>query len=176
VTRPHAPGARARRGDAGLTLVEVMIVVTLVALVATVAIAVLTPAQQQMGVEQAARQIAADLSFARQDAMARREARAVVFRPSSGAYVVRRDGVPIVHPIWRRAYQVDIDRLSPGVDLTLSSVTFPGDSVRFDVDGVPSAGGKVALQAHDTTYEITVAAGSGRITVAEAGSAVFLSF
>jgi len=169
----------------GYTLVEVLVVITVLGLAA----AMIVPSMGSTGVlriQAAARQLVADITFAQSDALAYQARRAIVFIPAENRYVVCEVNGPIVDPAVdaifspsrpAEKYDVTIDaEKMGGAQITMAS--FDGDPdnpvLVFDELGgpvqapdseKPSSGGFVQITGSGFVYRVEVEPYTGRVTV-----------
>lgn len=147
-------------------MIELLIVVSVLALMAGIAVSLLSPGSSSHAVADAARRIAADVEFARADALAHRSSRTVVFDPPSETYGVHAGAPPLWHPVTNTPYVVDIRSLYGGVDLETAS--FGGEEkLQFDGGGKPAAGGEIVLRGGSAIWRVRVEPGTGRVTTHE---------
>lgn len=166
----------------GYTLVEVLVVITVLGLAAAMVI----PSMGSTGVlriQAAARQIVADITFAQSDALAYQSRRAIVFLPAENRYVVCEVNGPTVDPATDAIYNpsepgerydvtIDTEKMG-GAQLTVAN--FDGDNVLvFDELGGPvqapdsetaSSGGFVQITGADSVFQVDVEPYTGRVTV-----------
>ena len=150
------------------TLVEVLVVLVIIGIAA----AIVVPHMLDVGtmsVQAASRAVIADILFAQNEAIARQATRRVVFDLAENRYrLTEGDGTVLPAPSRSGAlYEVDFagDRRFEGV--TLAAANFDDEAVlSFDALGAPAAGGVVDLTAGATRYRLTVAAFTGRVTIA----------
>lgn len=159
---PHAGSDRV----AGLTLVELLLVLIVIAVLAGAAISLLSSGQKQIAAEEAVQRLATDLDYARSDAAAHRSERCVVFDENAESYSVYAGAALLWHPVSKRPFVVDLEGHFPGAGLELDAADFGGsDTLRFDAHGVPADGGQVLLRGPGILWTIRVAAGTGCVTV-----------
>jgi general secretion pathway protein H len=162
--RRIAPGTTGS-GSHGLTLVELLLVLIVVAVLAGAAITLLSSGQKQLAAEEAVQRLVTDLDYARADATANRSERCVVFDENAESYSVHAGATLLWHPVSKRPFVVDLDGYFPGAGLELDAADFGGsDTLRFDAHGVPAAGGQVLLRGPGILWTIQVAAGTGCVT------------
>lgn len=164
------------RFSAGYTLIEVLIVVTIMGLAA----AIVVPNMLQggsLGVQAGARMIIADLLFAQNEAMAQQSPRRVTFNTTENSYRVQK--YDSATSAWvleynpsegasnnQQNYEIDFNKDSRFKGIEMVAADFGGgSSVEFDDMGNPSSGGTVRLKFEDHEYEIKVAPFTGRVTV-----------
>ncbi len=137
----------------GFSFLELLVVVGLLAVLLVVALPQLF-APEELTVETAARQVAADLVLARRLAIARRMPYAVSFAPPGGPYTTYTVGPQGGAP------EPDFPKTLPaGVAVTGSG------QVTFQPSGAASAAASLTFAAGGTTAQVDVAAGTGRVRV-----------
>ncbi len=171
----HPPHAHPRRRPSALrsayTLVEVLIVVTILGIISAIVVPSMLTAGE-MGVQAAARIIVADLLYAQNEAIAQQAERRVIFDLAENRYrLVDEAGVSLTAK-WINGqsanYEVDFDDDRRFQGVTLISVDFETHpSVGYDVLGTPSHGGSVEIQYERRRYRIDVASFTGRVTVTQ---------
>ena len=160
-----------RRTRRAYTLVEVLIVVSILGIVGAMVVPSMLTAGE-MGVQAAARIVVADLLYAQNEAIAQQAERRVVFDLAENRYrLVDENGKPLTAK-WidgkGENYEIDFDedRRFQGVSLVaVDFETNPG--VAYDVLGTPNHGGSVELQYERRRYRINVASFTGRVTVTQ---------
>ncbi len=154
-------------GSRGLTLVELLLVLIVIAVLASAAISLLSSGQKQLAVEEAAQRLVTDLSYAQAEATAHRSERRVVFDENAESYSVYAGATLLWHPVSKRPFTVDLDSYFPGAGLDLDTADFGGsDTLRFDAHGVPVAGGQIVLTGPGARWTVRVAAETGCVTAA----------
>lgn len=143
----------------GVTLIDLAITVLVVGILAAAAVPRFAGALHVYRVDAAAKRVAADLNFARDQAIARSVDQTVTFASNGKSYVL--DGVADPdHP--SRTYEVSlIDEpyvLKANVSLGTSS------SVTFDIYGRPNHGGSVTVSSGGVSKVVTVDQTTGRAT------------
>ena len=161
----------AMKRQAGYTLVEVLIVVTIIGIAAAVIVPQMLAAGT-LGVQAAARIIVADLLYAQNEAIARQNEVAVVFDADNESYSLVDNNGAVLSVNWKNGsannYVVDFTTDDRFQGVVIVSADFGGAStVTFDALGGPSSGGTVEIEFQNTRYRITVAAFTGRVTVQE---------
>lgn len=173
----------------GMTLIEVLVVVTILAIAAAAVI----PQMGSVGVlrvQGAVRTIVADISFAQSDAIAQQQPRAISFTPATNSYRVLQ---VVNNTIDLNNMLYDPTIVGERYDITLNDERFGGatmQNVNFntDVPGVaspnqilvfdslgmpvrspagnaPSTGGLLEVAGFGTVHQIRVEPFTGRITV-----------
>ena len=157
------------RHHTGYTLVEVLIVVTILG----VASALVVPhmlAAGTLGVQAAARIIVADMLYAQNDAIAQQRNRSVVFDTVGESYELQDENGDVLSVAWKSGqannYEVDFTTDDRFQGVVIVSADFSGVStLEFDALGGPLNGGTVVIEFQGTSYRVTVAAFTGRVTV-----------
>ncbi|MFW5653424.1 MAG: pilus assembly FimT family protein [Planctomycetota bacterium] len=175
--RVPASGAR------GFTLVEILCVVALLGIAATL----LIPRMSHLAdfeTEAAVRVIVADITFAQSDAMAHQGGRRVHFESDGRGYRLLfspfdYDTDVMEDPIGYqgdRRYIVDFNNDHRFQNIVIDSVSFDGSNnfITFDelggpvaADGTSSVGGTIVVSGANESFEINVAAFTGRVSVTE---------
>jgi len=164
---PSLPrGSSPARG--GFTLVELIVVVVILAIAAAMVVPYAS-GTGEMSCQAAARRLMADLEYAQNQAIVTQTTIKVTFDSSSNSYTVANQSGPLIHPITKKDYVVDFDTEDTLKGITISAVAFGGGAeVSFSALGAPDLGGSVDLAAGSSTYRVTVAPVTGRVSVAEA--------
>jgi len=152
------PNGLPRRASAGVTLLELLIVLSLMAIIAAMVIPLFGGSEVSTAeLKSAARQVAAGLRVARSEALATRQETRVVldldqrtFRIDRNAYV---HALP--KPIEVKIFTAQSDLVSERVG-----------AIRFFADG-GSNGGRVTLAAGTRKYDIDVDWLTGRVAIQE---------
>ncbi len=154
------------RRSGGFTLAELMVVVVIIGVTAGMVIPYASSAADSAAMA-AARMIVSDLQYAQNAAITTQSPVTVTFSSAGESYTVSNASGPLIHPINKTAYVTDFSsqRGFEGIDIV--SVNFNGTAaVTFDELGSPDNTGTVTMQAGAQVYVITVAAGTGKVTVA----------
>ena len=146
------------------TLAEMVVVIIIMAIAAAIIIpqAVGTSSLQA---QSAARMVMADLEYAQSEAIFTQSLVTVTFDSAGNSYTISNASGPLVHPINKEEYVVDLDSQTGLESVSISAVSFAGSAVTFDALGAPDSGGSVTVSAKEHAYQITVAPVSGRVTV-----------
>lgn len=175
-------GGRRISGSRGFTLIEILLVVTILGIAA----AMLIPSMghtADFATESVVRRIVADLSFAQSDSMARQAKRRFHFDEDGLGYRIL--GEPfdpetdaIFDPISKGGAGKYIVRFGPDSEfagITISEPSFDGQMfITYDelggpisADNTPSQGGSVTVEGNGEKYRIDVAAFTGRVVVTD---------
>ena len=149
------------------TIIEIIVVIVIIAIAAAIIVpyAIETTTSQARS---AARMIMSDLTYAQNEAIVTQTPITVTFDISSNSYTISNESGPLIHPITKKAYVVDLDMISGFENVVISSASFGGSAaVTFDAIGAPSNGGTVVVSAGQHSYTITVAPVTGKITVSQ---------
>lgn len=156
------------------TLVEILIVVTLLGIAGAVVVPQIG-STDVLRVQAAVRTVVADINFAQSDALARQEARALVFDTLNNTYTLVEVPGNTVDPPNNTVYTVDFNNTRKFHDSRIVEANFDGDStLLFDELGgpiaspgstTPSGGGLVKVTGSGAQFEIRVEAYTGRVTV-----------
>jgi len=154
----------------GYTLIEVLIVVAILGIVSAVVVPQMLAAGS-LGVQAAARIIVADMLFAQNDAIAQQRVRKVVFEPANERYYLTDENDAILSARWKSGaannYVVDFTEDQRFQGVVIVSADFSGSqTLQFDALGGPLNGGTVEIEFQNRRYRVTVAAFTGRVTVA----------
>jgi general secretion pathway protein H len=138
-----------------MTLLELLIVLTLMAIIAAIAVPILAPGVSNTDLKTAARKVAAGLRMARSDAVATRTDTRVLLDLEHRTFQIERD--PRVHVLPREMQMKLFTAQSDLVNETTGAI-------RFYPDG-GSNGGRVTLGAGDRKYEVDVDGLTGRVAI-----------
>jgi len=157
-----------RKKTGAFTLAELIIVVLIVAILAAAGVPALSGSFSDISLRSAAKRLMSELDYARGLAITDGSKYGLSFS-ATGYKVVKvvsqdldEDFAPITNPITHAAWNVDLSRER----ITLAA-SFAGRSIIcFDSTGSPNAQGHVVLTLADRSLKVSVAAASGRVTVA----------
>ena len=153
--RASTPRRGRRAPDAGVTLVELLVVLTLMAIIAAIAIPMLGPGVSNAELRSAARQVAAGLRMARDDAVATRTDTRVTLDLEHRTFQIERD--PRVHALPR---ELEMKLFTAQSDIVDEHV----GAIRFYPDG-GSTGGRVTLSAGERKFDVDVDWLTGRVAI-----------
>ena len=166
--RPRARRAalRCKRGARilrGFSLLELVMVVCVLGILAATAIPKIASSLQRNRAEAAARRIASDMNLAQARARQASASQRVVFDVAGGSYTL----VGMMSPDHPTAAYVVSLKDSP-YEVLIVSANLGGDAqIIFNGYGVPDSDGTVLIQAGSFWRSVSVAAETGRVTVAE---------
>jgi general secretion pathway protein H len=145
------------RSSSGVTLLELLIVLMLMAVIAAVTIPIFGPGVSTTQLRSAAREIAAGLRLARGQAIAQRTEATLVIDVATHSFIVPPDA--------------RVHALPSGIDLKLFTaqrdlVNDQVGALRFYPDG-GSDGGRVTLSAGERKYDVDVDWLTGRVAILE---------
>jgi general secretion pathway protein H len=153
--RPLAASRRLRAHGAGVTLLELLIVLSLMALIAAMSVPMLSGGVSNSELKAAAREVAAGFRYARSDAVGSRQETRVVFDLAERTFRIDRD--PRLHTLPKR---VDLKLFTAQKDI----VDDKTGAIRFFPDG-GSDGGRVTIAAGERKYEVDVDWLTGRVAI-----------
>ena len=158
-----------RRATDGFTLVELILVVLVLAILASIAVPAMSRSHIQIELRAAAENLVGALRYAQSMAVRNGSPFAVHLSPQDNSFYVAdmvSPSQPVQDPFTMKPYRVDYSthRLFEGVKLAATSLQSP---VQFDSLGSPSGGGWVELQIGDERIRIELAVVTGRITVTQ---------
>jgi prepilin-type N-terminal cleavage/methylation domain-containing protein len=143
---------RAVQGERGFTLIEMVAVMAITGLLATVVLPVVAKSLAWWQVQTAAWQLVSDIREVQQRAISGEDYhRTILFDTVNNLYRVRKDAVIVKET-----------KLPAGV--SFASVAFPDSKLAFNLEGVPSASGDIVLKdRYGRFYYITVLPVTGRV-------------
>ena len=164
-----------RQGGGGYTLIEVLMVVTIIGLVGAIVVPQMLQAGT-MNIQAASRMVIADIMYAQNDAVAQQAKRKVVFNISDNSYKLLNEKGKTLDVQWRTGggtnYEVDFDEDNRFSGVTVESVAFGGENTNeliFDAQGAPVSDASVCscvvLSFGEKKYEVKVTQFTGRVTV-----------
>jgi len=147
----------ARFGTAGFTLLELLIVLMLMGLITALTIPVFSGSVSTTQLKSAAREVAAGLRLARDQAIAQKSPTVLELDVTARAFRVLQD--PRVHAL---PSGIDIKLFTAQSDLVNDRV----GAIRFYPDG-GSNGGRITLAAGERKYDVDVDWLTGRVAILE---------
>ena len=158
-----------RKTRGGYTLIEVLIVVSIIAIAGAVVVPTMMDAGT-MGVQAATRIVISDLLYAQNDGIAKQKKRVVKFDTFNNSYELLNEKGKRLTAKWINGaaenYSVSFNHDSRFEGVDLKRVDFNGErEVEFDELGCPSEGGIVELGFNGDVYQIEVAAFTGKVSV-----------
>jgi prepilin-type N-terminal cleavage/methylation domain-containing protein len=145
----------------GYTLAELAIVALIIGIMAAVAVPKYLRSISQFRAESAAKRIAADLMYARESAINQGVHQKVVFATATNSYLMPDVANPNSSAV---AYSVDL--AFGDYPATLLAADFGGsETVTFDIDGQPDAGGSLTVDAdgHQRTVKLDAVTGHAAV-------------
>ena len=152
------------------TLVEVLIVVVIIGIAGAIIVPQIL-ASGTLGVQAAARMIIADILYAQNEAIAQQSDRHIVFDAANDSYKLTDAEGTTLSVEWKSGntenYIVNFANDSRFQGVRINSADFGGSAdLAFDDLGTPTSGGTVVIEFKGDRYQVTVAAFTGRVTVA----------
>jgi len=158
----------------GFTLVELLIVISIIMIVALTAIPMMSSAAS-VQIRSAANMLTADLEYAKSMSISRAQNYSVVFDKDAESYRIEdQDGNVIPHPVKKGfGYVIDFQNDGRLNKVDIVDADFDATSeIKFDYLGSPYNGsnsplnsGVISLQAGGTTTTVTVEAVTGFISI-----------
>lgn len=145
----------------GFTLVELLIVVTVIAALSAVAVPRYQASLAQYRAEAAARRLAGDLERARETALATSSARKVTLDASQSSYTLS-DTAPLKGASSDTVVNLQRDPYYARIAAVSASWKH---GMQFDGHGAPSDAGSVEVSAGDEMRRVNVDAGTGRVWI-----------
>ena len=154
---------------AAFTLTEMLVVIAILVIVAALVLPKMV-GSSDIQARSAARVMMADLEYAQSVAITGQAPITVTFNIAGNSYTVSNASGPLIHPITKKTYVVDLGQVKGMESVAIASVSFGGaPSVTFDALGAPDNSGTVTVAAGAHTYYVNVAPVVGRVTVTQAG-------
>ena len=152
---PFPGPVRALRHAAGVTMLELLVVLSLMGLMAAMAVPMLSGGVSGSELKGAAREVAAGLRFARSDAVATRRETRLVFDLEQRTFRIDRDAR--LHALPKK---VELKLFTAQSDIADEKT----GAIRFYPDG-GSNGGRVTIAAGERKYEVDVDWLTGRVAI-----------
>jgi len=149
------PLRRSAGRGAGVTMIELLIVLSIMAALAAMAAPMLSGEVSGSALKSAAREVAAGLRYARNDAVATRQETRLVFDLEGRTFRIDRDARVHVLP-----KKVDLKLFTAQSDIADDKT----GAIRFYPDGGAS-GGRVTIAAGERKYEVDVDWLTGRVAI-----------
>ena len=153
--RPALSSSRARSIARGVTLLEILVVLSIMAILAALVLPTFTGGVSMSELKGATREIAAGLRLARSEALATRKETRVVLDLEPRSFQVERD--PRTHALPK---QIELKLFTAQSDLVSDKV----GAIRFVPDG-GSNGGRVTLAAGERKFNVDVDWLTGRVAI-----------
>ncbi|RJP37669.1 MAG: prepilin-type N-terminal cleavage/methylation domain-containing protein [Phycisphaerales bacterium] len=178
----HRPGPPTA-GRHGFSLAEIVIVIVIITTLAWIAQPRFSGYVQRDRLRRAAQRVQMDLRVTQQEAMRRRAPAGITFSPANDFYACWYWNRTLSPAGWSafanaavlRACGAACDEASmstalgadPDYQVTIESTGFTGDTITFDLWGVPDAGGDIVLGSANGRITITVDPVSGAASVSD---------
>jgi general secretion pathway protein H len=153
--RPAAGPVRARRSAAGVTMIELLIVLSIMGLIAAMVVPMLSGGVSGSELKGAAREVAAGLRYARSDAVATGQETRLVFDLEKRTFKI--DRTARVHALPKK---IDLKLFTAQSDIASDRT----GAIRFFPDG-GSNGGRLTIAAGNRKYEVDVDWLTGRVAI-----------
>lgn len=152
ITQANADALREKNIRRAFSLAELLVVLTILGVMATVAALSFSQSVARQRVEGAARRVHADLEFAKRNAKLKGVDQTVTFSEQSGRYIV----VNVPHPD-HTSKQYYVDLWQEPYCVNELAVDFDGTKeVTFDPYGVPASGGTITLRVGRLAVTVSV--------------------
>jgi general secretion pathway protein H len=150
----RAPRRPSSRG-AGVTMIELLVVLSIMALIAAMVMPLVSGSVSTTELKSAAREVAAGLRYARNDAVATRQETRLVFDLEARTFRIDRDAR--VHTLPKKA---ELKLFTAQSDIADEKT----GAIRFYPDGGAS-GGRLTIAAGERKYEVDVDWLTGRVAI-----------
>jgi len=151
----------------GFTIIELLIAIALIAILAAIVVPMAVDTSDFQA-KAAAESLVAALEHAQTEAIVRQDPVTVTFDLTAETYSLSNASGPLINPIDKKTFVVDLGPSSDLSDVQLTSADFGGNAtVTFDVLGAPDEAGAVTLQAGSDVYTVEVTAATGLVTIAD---------
>ena len=154
--------SQAQRKNRGFSLLEMLIVLMIIAILATVGVPQFLDLLAYHRVESAANRLQADLNYARKEAQSNSSDRTVAFVVADSRYSLFPNIADLKHPT--QNYTVNLSRTP--YHTTLLSADFEGYAeVSFNGFGLPDRGGAIVIQHRNQHRTILLDRTTGEVSV-----------
>ena len=153
--RPRPVSARTPRRLRGVTMIELLVVISIMALIAAMTVPLLSGGVSTTELKGAAREVAAGLRYARSDAVATRQETRLVLDLEGRTFRIDRDAR--LHSLPKQA---EIKLFTAQSDIADEKT----GAIRFYPDG-GSNGGRVTIAAGERKFEVDVDWLTGRVAI-----------
>ena len=159
------PAGDARVFRRAFSLVELVMVIVIIAMLASIAAPRFANATERYRVQLAAARLQADLLYARERAMATGKGLSVVVDPDAGTYTIGGAADPD-----HLLPQFTVNLAAEPYGVRITSADF-GGTAKLNINGfgVPGAGGTIRLSGGAGDVVVTIEAGTGAVTVSKLG-------
>lgn len=149
----------------GFTMIELMVVTVIIAVIAAmvVPLAFGTSGTAAMA---SARRLGADMEYAQNLAITTQSNITVTFDTTANSYTVSNSSGVVQHPITLKAFTITLGNEAGSNGVAITSAFGTGKQVVFGPLGDPTPAGTVALGGGGSNYVLTVAAVTGRVSIA----------
>lgn len=152
---------RQQRRRAGLTLLELVICLFVMAIIAAVGTPRLIASLEANRTRSAARRVAADLEYARQRAVTTSSEQVVRFTTATSSYVIVGMADPN-HPA--RTYTVTLTDSPYACTFTTSGLNSSGE-IRFGIHGIPDRAANIVISSGSGQRTVAVELATGKVSI-----------
>lgn len=159
---PHPAGS-----SSGFTIIELIVVTVIIAVMAAMVVP-LAFGTSGTAATATARRMSADLEYAQNLAITTRANITVTFNTTANSYTVSNSLGVVEHPITHKDFTITLGNEAGSNGVTLTSAFGAGKQVVFGPLGDPTPSGDIHLGGGGSNYVLTVAAVTGRVSIATA--------